>query len=56
MRKRVNARRIKLRARRWTAVLLTAVMLLSCAACSDEYDEENHRRVSNREVLCQFNH
>lgn len=40
MRKRVNARRIKLRARRWTAVLLTAVMLLSCAACSDEYDEE----------------
>ena len=40
MRKRVNARRIKLRARRWTAVLLTAMMLLSCAACSDEYDEE----------------
>ena len=40
MRKRVNARRIKLCARRWTAVLLTAVMLLSCAACSDEYDEE----------------
>lgn len=40
MRKRVNARRIKLRVRRWTAVLLTAVMLLSCAACSDEYDEE----------------
>ena len=40
MRKRVNARRIKLCARRWTAVLLTAMMLLSCAACSDEYDEE----------------
>ncbi len=40
MRKRVNARRIKLRARRWTAVILAAVMLLSCAACSDEYDEE----------------
>ncbi len=40
MRKRVNARRIKLHVRRWTAVLLTAMMLLSCAACSDEYDEE----------------
>lgn len=40
MRKRVNARRIKLHSRRWTAVLLTAMMLLSCAACSDEYDEE----------------
>ena len=27
-----------------------------CEEDSDEYNEENHRRVSNREVLCQFNH
>ena len=49
MRKRVNARRIKLRARRWTAVLLTVMMLLSCAACSDEYDEEYDDEYSDEE-------